>query len=165
MQEAIRHQMGAAIESLAATVRACPDTTWYAGRRWFQPWYIAYHATYWLAWYLAEGPADFAPPPPFTNSELDEDVLPPRPWSRDELLGWLKQMPAALDARLASLGDAASLARRVATPWGEASAWEVVLYGLRHVEHHTGQLNLLVRSAGSKPAAWVQRSAAPTHVV
>ncbi|MGE0191053.1 MAG: DinB family protein [Planctomycetota bacterium] len=157
MQEAVRQQMGAAIESLAATVRACPDTTWYTGRRWFQPWYVAYHATYWLAWYLAEGAPDFTPPPPFTNSELEEDSYPPRPWSREEVLGWLGQIPAQLEARAATLADADGAARRVRMPWGDVTALEVLLYGLRHVAHHTGQLNLLVRSGGSKPAMWVAR--------
>jgi uncharacterized damage-inducible protein DinB len=34
-------------------------------------------------------------------------------------------------------------------------AVELLLYNLRHVQHHTAQLNLLIRQAGGEPAPWV----------
>jgi uncharacterized damage-inducible protein DinB len=37
-------------------------------------------------------------------------------------------------------------------------AGELLLYNLRHVQHHVGQLNLLIRQAGAEPAAWVMRA-------
>ena len=48
-------------------------------------------------------------------------------------------------------------ARRCRFGWGESGYLELLLYNLRHVQHHVGQLNLMLgREAGSAPR-WVAR--------
>jgi uncharacterized damage-inducible protein DinB len=38
------------------------------------------------------------------------------------------------------------------------SILELMLQNLRHVQHHTGQLNLLLRQRGAEPPNWVFRA-------
>ena len=40
----------------------------------------------------------------------------------------------------------------------EADALEVVLYHLRHVQHHAAQLNLLLRQSVEDAPLWVRRA-------
>ena len=98
------------------------------------------------------------PPAPFTRGELEPDVFPERVYSKKELLGWLKQCRKALAARLSTISTDEDARRRCRLHWGEMDAVELLLYNLRHVQHHVAQLNLLIRQAGGEPAAWIKRA-------
>ena len=156
--DAIRQQFGAAIDSLEGAIEACPDAVWTSGERWFHPWYLAFHTLFWLDLYLSESDADYLPPEPFTRGELEPNVYPDRPYSRQELLEWLVGCREALTARLASISSDQDARRRCRLHWGEMEAVELLLYNLRHVQHHAAQLNLLIRQAGGEPASWVMRT-------
>jgi hypothetical protein len=158
MKEALRQQFGAAIDALAAAVRACPDVEWVAGERWHQPWYIAYHTVFWLDYYLAEADPAYRPPAPFTLGELEADAFPEHEATRAELLEWLQSCRAALAARLSTLPEDGTEGRPCRLGWGTVGAVELLLYNLRHVQHHTGQLNLLVRRSGHAPPPWILRA-------
>lgn len=158
MQDAIRQQFGAAIDSLEGSIRACPNAVWTTGERWFQPWYLAFHTLFWLDLYLSESDADYQPPAPFTRGELEPNVFPERPYSQQELLAWLERCRAALAARLPTIATEEGARRRCRLQWGEMEAAELLLYNLRHVQHHAAQLNLLIRQAGGEPAPWVMRA-------
>ena len=158
MQEAIHQQFGASIDSLEGAIHACPDATWTSGERWHQPWYLAFHTLFWLDHYLTESSADHVPPAPFTRGELEAGVFPDRPYTKAELLGWLQQCREALSARLSTLSTDADRDRRCSLHWGEMRAMELLLYNLRHVQHHVGQLNMLIRQAGGQPTPWVWRT-------
>ena len=161
MREAIGQQFGAAIDSLEGAIQSCPETVWASGERWRQPWYLAFHTLFWLDLYLSESASDYAPPAPFTRGELEPDVFPDRPYLKQELLGWLRQCRASLAARLSRISTEGDLRRRCRLPWGEMELGELLLYNLRHVQHHVGQLNLLIRQAGGEPPRWVARADGP----
>lgn len=158
MRDAIHQQFGAAIDSLDGAIQACPDATWTTGKRWYQPWYLAFHTLFWLDLYLSESDADYVPPAPFTRGELEPNVFPDRPYTKQELLAWLRRCREALAARLATVSSDADAGRRCHLHWGEMGAAELLLYNLRHVQHHAAQLNLLIRQAGGEPAPWIMRA-------
>ena len=158
MQDAIQQQFGAAIDALDGTVRAFPDAAWTTGERWHQPWYLTFHTLFWLDLYLSESATDYVPPAPFTCSELEPDVFPERPYTKQELLAWLQPCREALAARLSSISNDEGAHRRCRLPWGEMGAAELLLYNLRHVQHHAAQLNMLIRQKGGEPASWVMRA-------
>ncbi len=108
-------QFGASIEMLEIAIRACPDALWTGSRFW----YISYHTLFFLDLILSDSAETFAPPAPFTLSELDPSgVFPDHPYTKGELL----------------------------------------LYHMRHVQHHAGQLNLILsRQTGSAPR-WVKQA-------
>lgn len=158
-REALARQFGAAIDMLENSIRACPETLWTAGPPWQQFWYLASHTLFWLDYYLAGSADGFRPPPPFGLEEMDpEGVLPPRAYDREELLAYLAHGRARCRAALAALTDEAA-ASPCTYPRRDCSVFELHLYNLRHVQHHTAQLQLLLRQGGVEPPRWVGRSA------
>ena len=157
-QERLWRQFGAAIDMLANAVAACPEPLW--GDRTRQPefWYLVYHTLFWLDLYLSGAVAGFAPPEPFTLDELDPKGLKPeRVYAKHELMAYLRHGREKCRAAIAA-STPASTRRRHAFGWGEVSGGELFLYNLRHVQHHAGQLHLILRQATDSTPGWVGRA-------
>jgi hypothetical protein len=152
---ALWSQFGAALAMLENAARACPDRLWADRSRPPEFWYLVFHTLFWLDLYLTGAVEGFSPPAPFGLEELDpEGVLPERPYSRTTLLDYLEHGRAKCRATLEGL--TVETARRPCRfTWGECSFRELLLYNLRHVQHHAGQLQLLLRQADVPPPPWV----------
>jgi hypothetical protein len=146
-------QMGAALDMIENAMAACPDELWSDLSK--RPklrrnevvgfWYVVYHTLFFLDLQLSGSTEGFAPPAPFDLKELDpEGLLPERPYTKDELRAYLRHCREKARATLAELTDEA-VQRRYR--WGrfDLTYGELLLYGMRHVQHHAGQLNLLLR--------------------
>ena len=150
-------QFDAAIETLRAGIEATPEAVWHAPCGRGELWLTAFHAIYFLDLYLSESLAAHEPPAPFTNSEREEDALPPRVYTREELLGYLDFARAKCRARCAELTPQ-DLERPSGFEWlarRGLSVAETMLYNLRHVQHHAAQINLVLRQREGFGAAWV----------
>lgn len=136
-------------------MRACPDKLW--GDRTEQPefWYTAYHTLFWLDLYLSGAVEGFAPPAPFNLDELDPaGLLPERVVTKAELQAYLDHCREKLQTTLDAMTDE-KFAMRCRFGWGEVSFAELLLYNVRHVQDHAGQLNhILGHKTGSAPD-WV----------
>jgi hypothetical protein len=153
-------QFGAAIDMLENAITACPDRLW--GDRALQPefWYTAYHAIFWLDYYLSESEKKFSPPPPFTLSELDPaGVLPDRVYTRDELLTYLHHDRAKCRTAIEQLTDESGRERSTFSR-PELTLLELHFYNMRHVQHHAAQLNLLLRQSAIDAPRWVKATTA-----
>ncbi len=153
-------QVGAAIDMMENAIRACPESLWGDTSRNPQFWYLAYHALFFLDLYLSDKEEGFAPPAPFTLAEMDPaGVMPDRVYTKDELLSYLEHGRRKLKAEMAGFTDERARRRRV---FGsvEGSGLEMLLYNLRHVQHHTAQLNLLLRQVTDSAPKWVRRAKA-----
>jgi len=158
----IWQQFGAAIDMLDNALRACPDELW-RDRLWDDPserpeysqfWYRVYHTLFWLDLYLTGAEEGFAPPAPFTLIEMDEDDLPERPYTKDELQAYLDYGRRKCQATIEALTDETAQ-RRCRFDWGEVSFVELQLYSMRHVQEHASQLSLMLgQKVGSAPD-WV----------
>ena len=155
-RSAIRQQFHAATDMLANAIEACPDSVWSGqGRGAF--WYLAFHAIFFLDLYLSEGESRFHPPPPFGLTELDPEVVPPeRAYRKDELLAYLEHGRKKLDATMAGMTEA-WVANPCPFPYRKMSNGELLLYNMRHVQHHAAQLNLLLRQATDSAPRWVSK--------
>jgi hypothetical protein len=154
---AIGRQLSAAIEMLDNAMAACPDTLWDDGSGQHAFWYLAFHTLFWLDLYLTGSVEGFAPPAPFTLEELDPaGIIPDRPYPKDELRGYLTQCRSRMRAAIGGLTD--ETARRSCRfGWGEVGYLELLMYNLRHVQHHVGQLNLMLRQKAGSAPGWVAR--------
>ena len=159
MEEAWRatlwRQFGAAIEMLNNAVAACPDALWADRARRPEFWYVVYHTLFFLDLYLSGSAESFQPPPPFTLDELDpRGLLPERVYTKDELRAYLEHGRRKCLAVIENLTDEEA-GRRCEFRWIEMSFLELLLYNMRHVQHHAAQLNLILRQQTDSAPGWV----------
>ena len=148
-------QFGAAIDMLANAMRACPEELWADRSRRPEFWHAAYHTLFFLDLYLSGSLGGFTPPEPFTLSELDPaGVLPERPYTKDELASYLAHCREKCRTAVETLTDDAAR-RRCAFDWVDLSFAELLLYTMRHVQHHAAQLNMILRQATGGAPQWV----------
>lgn len=153
----IESQLGAAITMLENAIIACPEELWPDRAATPEFWYVAFHTLFFLDLYLSGSIEGFAPPAPFTLDELDPaGVLPERAYTKPELLGYLDHCRRKCRLTLASLTEDGSR-RSCSFPWGEMPFGELLLYNVRHVQHHVGQLNLVLRQRTDSAPRWVSR--------
>jgi hypothetical protein len=154
-RQLLRRQTSAAIDMLENAIVACPEWLWDADDQQPAFWYLAYHTLFFLDFYPSD-PAAFVPPAPFTLSELDPSgVLPERTYSKDELLAYLAHGRRKHLALVETL-TAERAAERRDYPWLQTTVGELALITLRHVQHHTAQLNLILRQRTDSAPAWVK---------
>lgn len=158
-RRALWNQLGGALDMLENAIVACPDALWSDRAQQPEFWYVAYHTLFFLDYYASERADGFAPPEPFGLEELDPaGVLPERPFTKDELLAYLRHGREKNRALVASLTDEAAgeIRRFNRNDW---PVLEWVLCGVRHVQHHTAQLHLLLRlRTDVEPPRWVGRT-------
>jgi hypothetical protein len=148
-------QFGAAIQMLENALLACPESLWSDRSRRPEFWYSVFHALFYLDLYLSDSVEGYAPPAPFTLGELEEDVLPERVYTKDELHAYLVHGREKCRAAIDTMTDERAN-RRCGFDWVDASNAELLLYNLRHVQHHAAQLNLILRQATDSSPGWVR---------
>lgn len=154
----LRQQFGAALEMLGNALEACPDELWTDRTRRPQFWYVVYHALFFTDLYLSGSAEGFAPPQPFTLAELDPaGRVPDRAYGKDELRGYLTYCRAKSVRTIDGL-TAESAQQRGGFSWVDLSAAELLLYNMRHVQHHAAQLNLMLRQTVGVAPVWVARA-------
>jgi hypothetical protein len=139
---------------LENAIRACPDRLWGENSNPWAFWYLAYHTLFWLDFYLATSRAEFTPPPGHGMSEMDPaGAFPDRVYTKDEILNYLEHCRRKLRTTIDSLTAEQAATPRDTRP--ELPFVEALLYNMRHVQHHTAQINLLLRQGGVEPPRWV----------
>ena len=156
MKKIIWQQFGAAIDMLENAILACPEDLWSDRTQKPEFWYVAYHTLFFLDCYLSDSLEGFSPPEPFTIDELDErGLLPDRVYTKDELIKYLLHGRDKCRKTIADMTqEKASL--QCGFDWLDISAGEILLYNLRHVQHHAGQLNLILRQKIDSAPRWVR---------
>ena len=147
----------AGIAMIESAVRACPEALWAAGAPERSFWYTVFHVLFWTDVYLLGRYEDYAPPAPFTRDEMDPAGLyPSEPYAKETLLAFAAHCRAHVRSCFAALTDAQAAAR-CAIERHDCSVAEMHLYNLRHVQHHAGQLQLLLRQGAVTPPRWIGR--------
>ena len=158
LKESMWYQFGAAIDMLGNALENCPDELWDTDTRF---WYIGYHTLFYLDYYLSETTENFSPPEPFTLSELDPaGILPNRTYTKEELLNYVRHGKQKCHDFIAGL-TAESAEKRFINEYRNYSMIEILLYNMRHVQHHAAQLNLLIRQSNNNPPKWVSQTNQP----
>ena len=148
-------QFGAAIDMLKNAITACPEKLWDNNSKF---WYTSYHTLFFLDYYLCETPDNFTPPAPFTMSEF-EGTMPERNYTQQELLTYLSFCQQKCHDKIADLTEENATERWINSK-RDYSMIEILLYNMRHVQHHTAQLNLVLRQNDTTAPDWVSRTAA-----
>ncbi|GAB3804579.1 hypothetical protein GCM10028819_36330 [Spirosoma humi] len=158
LREDLWNQFGASIDMLENAIKACPPVGWDTNAKF---WYNAYHCLFFLDYYLTLDVENFRPPTPFTLSEFEE-AMPERVYSQHELLTYLQFCRVKCHDLLAGWTD-----ERAKHRWTNVSGsmnyslTEILLYNMRHVQHHAAQLNLVLRQTIDDAPDWVFQAQLP----
>lgn len=157
-REILWRQFGGAIDMLENAIEACPEELWQKDGKF---WYTAYHTLFYLDYYLSEKPLEFQPPQPFTLSELDvSGAMPERTYTKQELLTYIKHGRQKCHDLITGLTPEKATSRFI-NEWRNYSMLEIIIYNIRHVQHHTAQLNMLLRLGGAEVPNWVSETKKP----
>ncbi|MBK9930695.1 MAG: DinB family protein [Saprospiraceae bacterium] len=152
LKEILWRQFGASIDMLKNAIAFCPLYFWDTDK---QFWYIAYHSVFFLDYYLTMNPVGFAPPSPFSLSEF-EDRMPERTYTKDEVMNYLQFCRNKCHDFISSMTD--EIAKSNWTNESKTMSYnviEILLYNMRHVQHHSAQLNLLLRHGINDAPDWI----------
>jgi hypothetical protein len=155
LRDPIWSQFGASLDMLENAINMCPEEHWDTP---LDFWYSSYHCIFWTDYYLTTEPAKFQPPAPFDLSEFDpEGKKPERTYTKTEVLGYLDYCRQKANRLISGL-TAEKLNDRWVDEYKNYSMFEITLYNLRHVQHHAGQLNLLLRQTINNAPSWVRQA-------
>ena len=143
---------------LENAVLKCPEALWLAGTP-NRFWHIAYHGLFYTHFYLQKADKPFVPWP---KHQPDSQYLGPRPWdpegrpraivpyTKEEILEYHRFCLAEVSSRIPLLDmDAPS-----GFGWLPFGTFEVQVYSLRHLAHHTAQLIERLRTSAGIGVAW-----------
>lgn len=160
LKESLWKHFGASIDMLKNAIMLWPEEYWTTNKKFF---YTAYHCLVFLDYYLTIPPRNFSSPLPFKLAEPGDipedaidDVVPDRIYNKKELLDYLQSSREKCRMVVAELTE-----EKLNKRWTDGpepmdlalsgqdaltySVLEILLYNMRHVQHHAAQLNLLLR--------------------
>ena len=142
LNKAIWNQIGASLDMLENAIVMCRDEQWDTPHDF---WYASYHCTFWTDYYLTTEPSTFEPPTPFTFSEFDPSgKKPDRIYDKKEVLAYVDHCRQKAHKLISEL-TIERLNERWINEYKDFSLLEILLYNMRHIQHHAAQLNLLLR--------------------
>lgn len=155
INEAIWSQFGASLNLLENAIMMCPDEHWDTA---LDFWYLSYHCIFWTDYYLTTEPSKFEPPKPFTFSEFDPTgKKPDRTYKKPEVLAYLEHCRQKANQLISGL-TIEKLKDRWVNDYKNFSLLEILFYNIRHIQHHSAQLNLLLRQTINKAPTWVSQA-------
>ena len=155
IRSSILNQFGASLEMLENAINLCPDEHWDTALGF---WYASYHCIFWTDYYLTTEPSKFAPPTPFTLSEFDPaGKMPDRTYLKTELLTYLEHCRQKATLLISDL-TTEKLTDRWVNEYKNFSILEILIYNIRHIQHHSAQLNLLLRQTINNSPTWIGQS-------
>ena len=154
IQDAIWSQFGASLETLENAIKMCPENLWDSK---LDFWYQAYHCLFWTDYYLSVDSNSFQPPAPFTLSEFDPTgIKPERTYAKVELLNYLEHCQHRAKQLITGF-SLEQLNDRWINEYKNFSMLEILIYNIRHIQHHAAQLNLLLRQTVDDSPTWVSQ--------
>ena len=155
IRQSLWKQFGASIDMLENAIALCDDDLWDNDRKF---WYIAYHCLFYLDYYLTLNPSNYSPPSPFSTSELNPSgTMPERVYNKDELLQYLRYSRNKCYDLVNNLTDEIANSRWI-NESKNFSVFEILIYNMRHVQHHAAQLNLILRESKGNAPKWVSQT-------
>ena len=163
-QEMIGRQFAAAIQMMRLAIEACPDGLWDDRTDGSPFWHLAYHALFFIDFYLSHDEKIFQPMDfHLKNSQLlpgDYGEFagvvdtPDSVFSRGQLLDYADHCLKKSDETFRGLTDERAL-ERCGFWWYRLNVGEFLLNNLRHAQHHAGQLILLLRRRAGIGIDWL----------
>ena len=167
LKQSLWSQFGATMDMLENVLHLCTDDFLQSHQKFF---YITFHTLIFLDYYLTLPPKNFVPTLSFTEvpkdnipAEAIDDLLPDQFFTKTELLSYLKSSREKCKSLISRLGANPEIRFIEELEEGAMnySIVEILLYNMRHVQHHTAQLNLLLRQEMIQSTPWVGQTTEP----
>ena len=165
VKQSLWKQFGASIDMLKNAIIMYPEELWYTDKKFF---YNAYHCLIFLDYYLSVPSKPFSSPLPFTHTDYEhrpveaiDDAIPNSIYSKSEMIAYLEQTRGKCYDLIQSLTEEKSAERWIEDVESGAMNYavlELLLYNMRHVQHHAAQLNLYLRDKINNAPDWVSRA-------
>lgn len=165
IKEIVWNQFGASIDMLINALLNCPDDYFITNKRFY---YIAFHSTIFLDYYSTIPPSDFVPQLSFTQKKFEEkpkeaidDLIPDKIYSKHEIVEYLKKSREKCKQLIFALtGEQLNARFKEGNEINDMDypILEILLYNLRHTQHHAAQLNMLLRQDMDKHMEWSFRA-------
>lgn len=150
---------------LENVVAKCPDSYLHGNKRFY---YLTYHSVMFLDYYLSIPPDKFSPLLPFSFLQKEDrpaesigDMVPDKFYSKKELLLYIISSKAKAEELMNGLTHPSSLNQRFTEGNKEGDMdfpiLEILLYNMRHTQHHVGQLHLMIRQDLDQHMEWAFR--------
>jgi hypothetical protein len=160
MKAVLKSQYLAALEMLRRAIDASPDSVWDDPAFKNRFWRVAYHVLFYTDFYLSRSENDFQPWEKHVHEinflgaipwAPEREAAPGEPYSKEEVLDYLKRVADGVDPRL----EATDLDAPSGFSWLRFSKLELQIYNIRHIQHHAAQLIERLRQATGKGVEWV----------
>ncbi|MBO9728238.1 MAG: DinB family protein [Chitinophaga sp.] len=157
-RESLWKQFGASIDMLTNAISAYPEHLWYTRKKFF---YISYHVAVFLDYYLNVPAQPMSSPLPYTlSNDIPEDgiddVVPNSIYSQHEITTYLQASRKKCHEVITTLPEAAFTQQWIEIDGDkEMQVFELFLYNMRHVQHHAGQLNMILKRDTDSAPDWV----------
>lgn len=172
-RESLWKNFVAAIDMFRNIIALCPEELWQKEKKFF---YMAYHTSIFLDYYLTNPVKDFRPALPYTLGDPDylpggaiDDVIPRHFYSKEALMAYVSSIrdkckrlvietPAEKFSQRWINEDEIDMHGLCPAVVIDYSLADILLYNFRHLQHHVGQLNLLLRQYANVAAEWISQA-------
>jgi len=157
IKNAFKSQYTASLKMLRETISKADDALW-LNKKYKNPfWHIAYHVLFCTDLYLSEDEDRFSP---WEKHKDDYESLKQtenkpaiiEPYSRDEIIEYLDKILNSLKEKI----EGTDFNAPSGFYWLPFNKFELQIYNIRHLQHHTGQLIDRLREQTGFGIAWVR---------
>ncbi len=160
VSKTIASQFQAALSMMEETVRICPDELWNEQDQATPFWRVAYHALFYVNFYLQttehdhalwEGAREgyqFLGPAPFPPHEQPKAE---QPYTPEEILDFLEFCRDAVDRIVPTI----DLSSPSGFHWLPFDKMELQIYNIRHLQQHVGDLSTILMMRANLETHWV----------
>jgi uncharacterized damage-inducible protein DinB len=153
MVSILRRHFDPALQMVAELVDGCPASIWAAQTHGNPFWQHVMHALIGAEFWFREASEPFAPPDLGNGPVPDLDKIPSFELDRDSARSYLERIRARTETFFGSLDD-----RRLQSPssiYEKCTYADLILMQTRHMQHHVGYCNRLLRESGCATAKWL----------
>lgn len=159
---AFTSQYRAGLAMLRGAIASCPEELWDDASYHNRFWHIAYHVLFYTHLYLSPSEEEFAP---WEKGRADYNFFPGTEWSPfatiEEYIPYTKNEILEYHDHLYDLIPGLVGSAPFEAPsgffWIPFDRFQLHIYTIRHLGHHTGQLSDRIREGVGNGVAWVGR--------
>ena len=150
----LKRHLDPSLEMLQRVVDRCPSSLWLDDKEGPPFWQVAYHVIFYIEHWLREDYAVRQSRCLVPKKQVSPDLGRGSPdhLTQAELKDYLARVREKVDRIFATLDDGRLSAP--IRPRSSCTYHDAILGQVRHIQHHVGQCNNILRRAGARTAGW-----------